>query len=118
MMNVAFPRLMKPPTPPRTRVEPHDMMHYAHGMDNHSAFGPRPRDRHAPGVSPIAHAIASQILSNHLNTPPVGVAHATQQGLQDGLYRQSLMGLFGQQQAAYPPDTGIGFGPPPPFSRL
>ena len=94
--NHAFPRVMVPPTPPRTRGEPRPLNQYHAHMD-------RP-----PHTSPIANAIANQILHNHLNQPHVGIAHAAQMGLNDGL-RNALVNAAG---------LGSAFGQPAPPSSL
>ena len=103
--NHAFPRLMVPPTPPRTRGEPRPLNQYHAHMD-------RP-----PHTSPIANAIANQILHNHLNQPHVGIAHAAQMGLNDGLHNAlvnaGLGSAFGQPA---PPSSlssiPVGYQPP------
>ena len=126
-MGAAFPRLMKPPPIPVTpgRGEPHSMSHYHNHMGAPPVTGPRPRDHFAPGSSPIANAIAHQILSNHLNQPSIGLAHAAQMGLNDGLH-QALVNSGGGF-AGGPPGVpaslasqspGFLFGPTNPFSRF
>ena len=82
----AFPRLAKPPVPPR------------------------PRDHMSPGVSPIAHRIAAQILNNHLNHPQAGIANAAQNGL--------LAGQATGQKALLNNLMGMGTNPSPLFGGL
>ena len=108
--NHAFPRVMVPPTPPRTRGEPRPLNQYHAHMD-------RP-----PHTSPIANAIANQILHNHLNQPHVGIAHAAQMGLNDGLHNAlvnaGLGSAFGQGGGPLqaPPSSlssvPVGYQPP------
>ena len=81
---LAFPRLAKPPVPPIRRDNIHDLNHYHNNLNNLPGLGgSHPRDH----ISPIAHAIASQILSSHLNRPQIGIGHAVDNGIQDALMR-------------------------------
>ena len=117
-MGTAFPRMMKPPTPPRTRVEPHVHNH----LNNLPGLGgPHPRDH----ISPIAHQIAAQILNNHLNNPASGIAHAAQNGMLAGqatgqqALLNNLAGLGQGYQPVSLPSLPVGFQPPTnPFSRF
>lgn len=104
----AFPRQMPPPPIPVHRAEPHSMMHYHNHMGPPPPTGSHlPRDHHAPGVSPIAHAIANQILNSHLHNAQV--QHFAQMGLNDGI--QSM--IANRLQGVGAPGYQSPFGPPP-----
>ena len=123
---MAFPRLAKPPTPPIGRDNIHSMNHYHNNLNNLPGLGAsHPRDRHSPGVSPIAHAIAAQILNNHLNHPAAGITAAAQNGLLAGQQAgqqalvNNLTGLGSGYQPSSLASVPVGYQPPTsPFSRF